>query len=657
MFLKNVNMPIYYFLPLAPRGVDFRKNIHRYNNALAFTSIGMNLDPTLLGARGLYVLRLNGRVYHLIGSLYPDEGQNHNFAQIYILDDDDAVNARLQRQAVQRGNTTSNLNPHTMRILQTWLNEHNPYVHIYRNAHQRFLADPNLSALCIRQVQGGRDPRVYNTPTTNTEVAAVIIGSGDRGTDDGRDFWVHRQADGAPTRMPEINHAFMPLHFVLIHPTGADGWHAAIPLRDQEYRDEDYPLPFARQQQSDAEGEQRPQPVRRRRGRRNPHNDFSNVDGQNDGLDENEDPGNNGDDLDDSSARAVTMLRFIRYHLHEPPGEFSILLHSRRLFQEYIIDQYAQIEWCRLRYLRTNQTQLRSHTYSAIQDASSANIPAEDIGKSVILPSTFIGSERQMAQLYQDAMAIVRKLGNPSYFITMTCNPNWPEIVRALGPTEKSNDRPDLVARVFNMKLKALLHDLHNREILGDVIGRVHTIEFQKRGLPHAHILSIVAHEFRPRTPTDIDDIVCAEIPDQVTDPLLYETVTTCMLHGHCTSQNQCHIPESQTCKKRFPHSFREETSIEGEGYPKYRRRDDGRTVTKLINNQPKIFNNTHVVSYNPGFSRKYNCHINVEATTGVAAVKYIYKYIYKGSDRARVEVRTVSTTVEEYCNSSSPDS
>jgi hypothetical protein len=33
-----------------------------------------------------------------------------------------------------------------------------------------------------------------------------------------------------------------------------------------------------------------------------------------------------------------------------------------------------------------------------------------------------------MAQKYQDAMAIVRELGKPDVFMTMTCNPDWDEI-------------------------------------------------------------------------------------------------------------------------------------------------------------------------------------------------------------------------------------
>ena len=52
-----------------------------------------------------------------------------------------------------------------------------------------------------------------------------------------------------------------------------------------------------------------------------------------------------------------------------------------------------------------------------------------------------------MRQLYQDAMAIVRKKGKPDLFITMTANPKWPEIIADLLEDQKPADRPDLISR------------------------------------------------------------------------------------------------------------------------------------------------------------------------------------------------------------------
>jgi hypothetical protein len=52
-------------------------------------------------------------------------------------------------------------------------------------------------------------------------------------------------------------------------------------------------------------------------------------------------------------------------------------------------------------------------------------------------------------------------------------------------------------------------------------------IEFQKRGLPHSHMLFWLKKKYKCCTATDIDSIICAEIPDKNSDSELYEIVTT----------------------------------------------------------------------------------------------------------------------------------
>lgn len=97
-----------------------------------------------------------------------------------------------------------------------------------------------------------------------------------------------------------------------------------------------------------------------------------------------------------------------------------------------------------------------------------------------------------MTKLYQDARAIVRAFGKPDLFITMTCNPTWPEIQENLLHRQYITDRPDLVARVFQLKLASLMKDLIEKGVFGRVKAHIYVIEFQKRGLPHAHILRML---------------------------------------------------------------------------------------------------------------------------------------------------------------------
>ncbi len=62
----------------------------------------------------------------------------------------------------------------------------------------------------------------------------------------------------------------------------------------------------------------------------------------------------------------------------------------------------------------------------------------------------------------------------------MTSNPKWREISAELLPTQEPNDRPDLIVRVFSLKLKELLNDIVHNQIFGKIIGLVYVIEFQK---------------------------------------------------------------------------------------------------------------------------------------------------------------------------------
>jgi hypothetical protein len=93
-------------------------------------------------------------------------------------------------------------------------------------------------------------------------------------------------------------------------------------------------------------------------------------------------------------------------------------------------------------------------------------------GNQVLIPSSFTGGPRYMLQTYYDAMAICKHFGFPDLFITFTCNPKWPEITRYCekrGLT--ADDRPDIVARIFKIKLDSLMKDLTERHLLGKTVA------------------------------------------------------------------------------------------------------------------------------------------------------------------------------------------
>ena len=91
------------------------------------------------------------------------------------------------------------------------------------------------------------------------------------------------------------------------------------------------------------------------------------------------------------------------------------------------------------------------------------------IGKRILLPSSHTGSRRYVMQNYHDGISICRVYGPPDLFITFTCNPKWPEITLAILEGQQPNDRPDIIVRVFHMKLQQLLYDLRSGSIFGPI--------------------------------------------------------------------------------------------------------------------------------------------------------------------------------------------
>ncbi|GKC93343.1 ATP-dependent DNA helicase PIF1, partial [Tanacetum coccineum] len=71
------------------------------------------------------------------------------------------------------------------------------------------------------------------------------------------------------------------------------------------------------------------------------------------------------------------------------------------------------------------------------------------------------------------AMTLVQDDGKPDLFLTMTCNPKWPEIQNELLDGQTAFDHPDLVARVFRAKLEVLKNLLFKKNILGCVAAYV----------------------------------------------------------------------------------------------------------------------------------------------------------------------------------------
>ncbi|KAI9084454.1 hypothetical protein K1719_033644 [Acacia pycnantha] len=151
------------------------------------------------------------------------------------------------------------------------------------------------------------------------------------------------------------------------------------------------------------------------------------------------------------------------------------------------------------------------------------------------------------------------------------------------------------------MKLDKLMRTLKDEKILDSIKADVYTVEFQKIELPHAH-------------------------------PELYELVGSYMVHGPSgRSSRNAPCMKDDKYSKYFPKRYNAHTILDEKGYPTYCRRNDGRTVSR----KGVKLDNRFVVPYNARLLKLFCGHLNIEKTNQSRSIKYLFKYISKGNDRA----------------------
>jgi hypothetical protein len=404
---------------------NFHDNIRNYNSDMAFASFGA--QTSLLP--GIYSFRIHGQIYHQTGTLHPQPNQSPKYNQLYIIEGDQAVEARMRRKDNQ------NCRHDIMLLLTIILNRVNPYAAAYKMMKQMedqqalAAAANNTEPPTIHMViKRGTDKRRYNEPV-HDEVAAVFVGP-DGAPPEEQDIVVYPR-NKPPQTISHMSSNTDPMTYPIFFPHGDIGWCQGMSHHPQRRT---------------------------------------------------------------ATLNKVTPLQFYAYRLAIRQS-FSPLFYGRKLFQQYIVDTYVRVEAHRIKWIRENRKKLRVQKYQGLMDYihTQAQQTGMNPGTIVILPSSFQGSPRNMQQNYQDAMAMVSKFGRPDLFLTFTCNPTCEDIVKSLLPNQKPQHRPDIVARVFHVHLQELLHDITKKHVLGKTTAHVHVIEFQKRGLPHCHLLIFLA--------------------------------------------------------------------------------------------------------------------------------------------------------------------
>ena len=515
---------------------QFREKIRQYNCALAFTSFtAKELDVNSRGG-GPWVWKAGYTIYHRTGTLFPNIPCTPTYAQLYFFDPLEALDYRMNRN--------DNLQRATMEALQNTLLDINPYKNVFLHAFEILQRIPSTDLSIRILADPSTDLRRYNIPTVD-EIAIILPGQQDHAMDP-RDIVLHNRR-GNLEFIHDHNSAYVPLHYVLLFPYGTPGWTYGLPHKRTETQE-----------------------------------------------------GNESLMTQNQNTKHITQVQFYSYRLHCRENEFPILQYGGRLFQQYVCDVWVSTDQNRLRWVESHQPELRATLYSGLEDAvghGEEDVNLHDVGHRVVLPSSYIGGPRYMNQRFQDAIAVARHYQGFDLFITFTTNPLWPEISGALLSLQSAADRPDLTVRVFNMYLTSLIDELTKHNIFGVTLGYVYTIEFQKRGLPHMHLLLMLSPHFRPSTAEQVDTMIRATWPDPIAEPRLFDIVKRSMVHGPCgPAKRDAPCMKDGKCSKGFPKAFQEQTVMTRDGYPIYARPNDGR----VYDVRGFSADNRWIVPYNP---------------------------------------------------------
>ncbi|KAL7589559.1 hypothetical protein Lser_V15G40348 [Lactuca serriola] len=340
---------------LDPKSKYFMKNIRRFNSMFSFTSMGGKIDSSINKGNAPYTFRLSGQNYHTMGSLLPSYGSKPKFSQLYLYDTENEISNRQNTFSKEKYGCISpshSLDIETIQFLKVMLDSTNELVKWYRRARDYFFENPHVD-LKLRLI-GRRqtDGRTYNLPTAS-EVAALIVGDiGD--SIDNRDIIVTTQS-GRLQHINELHPDYLALQYPLLFPYGDDGYRVDIPHRGV--------TPST-----------------------------------------------------DTRQRNYTMREFFAYRIQDRVNIFSLVLNSKRFFQQFLVDAYTMIESERLYYVRNQQKVLRCESYETLRSLQShGNTNISNIGKRVILPSSFTGGARYMMQNYLDAMSLCKWYGYPDF--------------------------------------------------------------------------------------------------------------------------------------------------------------------------------------------------------------------------------------------------
>ena len=251
-----------------------------------------------------------------------------------------------------------------------------------------------------------------------------------------------------------------------------------------------------------------------------------------------------------------------------------------------------------------------------------------EFGIKTFIPATLTGSPSYWNSVSKNGFYLSMILGAPTFFITMTENPHWHEIA-SLNTEKDIMMNSVLLARIFYQKKKSLISYIKKSKIFGEVKGYLWRDEYQKRGLPHCHIL--LWTDFDTSDVHELDKIITCRLP--LEDPNLDNELQTNQL------KELSKTFMTHTCTQRCG-------GIDGNccyGFPK-----SPNQSTTIVNDRIEFARNIGdelIVAHSPKLLSLFRSHIDVEPVLSTSSIGYVLKYATKDSDSGDISFKNI-----KYC-------
>lgn len=365
--------------------------------------------------------------------------------------------------------------------------------------------------------------------------------------------------------------------------------------------------------------------------------------------------GINGYDTD--RERKMTLGQYYKFRFCNKDSRWrqniTYLINAVNLYEKQYLSQLISV-YTRIR--RSEHPNSRPLTANDVVNGTNPDFREN----SFMFMKNIRGTVAYWKQVLFNLLAMIKNLGSPTLFMTLSCNDyHWEELAMTLQGKKKCDidlgslpknvqKDPLMTAKHFERRWRGLLKYVINgpNKPLGVIVDYFARVEFQARGSPHMHIFlwvkdvpNLLTARNAENITTYIDSVISTTIPDMNSNPDLSKLVKTLQIHSHrkyCLRRN--------ICRFNFPFPICNQTKI----IVPY----DSLTSSKRFYETKRSASDTMVNSYNPEILSHWRANMDIQMIGGPNGVAYyVCSYICKAEPDTLKNA--ISSVLREISNNS----